>query len=111
MHSTVKLAFAAAGLLALVGSALGEETKFRKARTPEAVQKRDSGQCWRVARKTRMTEDQATGNLVTGYLIGGVVGVMIAANHNDDANKSPKSEFRRQVHDECMMKRGYHQVD
>jgi hypothetical protein len=36
---------------------------------------------------------------------------MIVANSNEDANKNPRSEFRRGVHDECMLKRGYRQVD
>jgi hypothetical protein len=44
---------------------------------------------------------------VTGYLIGGVIGVLIASSENEQANKHPKSAFRRQVHDECMVRRGY----
>jgi hypothetical protein len=111
MNGTLKLTLAGIGMLALLGAASGEETKFRKAGASPASQKRDSGQCWKVAQRTKMTDEQATGNLVTGYLIGGVVGVVIASNSNDDANKNPKSDFRRQVHDECMAKRGYRQID
>ena len=111
MHRTVQLALAALAIAFVVGPAAGEDTKFRKAGSNAAAQKRDSAACWQVAQKTKMTDEQATQNLVTGYLIGGVVGVMIASNSNEDANKSPKSEFRRQVHDECMMKRGYRAVD
>jgi hypothetical protein len=111
MHRTMKLVLAASGLLLVVSTATSQETKFRKAGASAAVQQRDSGQCWKIAQKTKMTEEQATGNLVTGYLIGGVVGVMIASSSNEDANKNPKSDFRRQVHDECMVKRGYRQID
>jgi len=111
MNRTLRLALAGIGMLALLGTASGQETKFRKTGASAAVEKRDSGQCWKIAQKTKMTEEQATGNLVTGYLIGGVVGVMIASNTNEDANTNPKSDFRRQVHDECMAKRGYRTVE
>jgi len=111
MHKAMKLALAAASMLVLLGTAAGEDTKFRKAGTSAAAQKGDSAQCWKIAQKTRMTDEQATQNVVAGYLIGGIVGVMIASSANEEANKDPKSQFRRQVHDECMAKRGYKKVD
>lgn len=111
MNRTLKIAVLAAGLLALTGGALGEETKFRKTATSEAAQNRDSAQCWRAAQKTKQTDEQATGKLLAGYLIGGVVGVAVAANDNADANTNPKSNFRRGVHDECMVKRRYRIVE
>ncbi len=111
MHRTIKLAVVATGLLALVGGAWAEETKFRKTATSAAVQKRDSAQCWRAAQKSNQTDEQATGKLLAGYLIGGVVGVAVAANDNADANKNPRSNYRRGVHDDCMVKRGYRIVE
>jgi len=56
-------------------------------------------------------EEQATQNVVTGYLIGGVIGVLIASSENEQANTDPKSTFRRQLHDECMVKRGYRKAE
>jgi hypothetical protein len=109
MDNTIKVA-AASGLLLLVGTATGQ-TRNSRVGASAVVQQREFGQCWKIAQRTKMTEEQATGNLVTGYLIGGVVGVMIASSSNEDANKNPKSDFRRQVHDECMAKRGYRQLD
>jgi hypothetical protein len=37
--------------------------------------------------------------------------VLITASENEDADKSPKSTFRRQVHDACMEKRGYRKAE
>jgi hypothetical protein len=101
----------AAGTLLLLGSAWGEETKFRKAGASIAMEKRDSAQCWRLAQKAKLTEEQAAQNVVAGYLVGGIIGVMIVSSSNEDANKNPKSQFRRQVHADCMAKRGYKQAD
>ncbi len=36
---------------------------------------------------------------------------MVVSSSNEDANKNPKSQFRRQVHADCMAKRGYKQAD
>ena len=49
--------------------------------------------------------------MVTAYLIGGIVGVLIASSENEDANKNPKSTFRRQLHDACMAERGYRKAE
>jgi Na+/glutamate symporter len=113
MNTTAKILLAATGVLVVCGYALGQdaETIFKKRGTSIAVQKRDSAQCWRTAEKTKLTEEQATQNLVTGYLIGGVIGVLLVQSNNEEANKDPKSAFRRQVHDECMTKRGYEKVN
>ena len=88
-------------------SSIGPFPDLSQASQAQAALKQDSAQCWRLARKARMTEAQANQNLATGYLIGGIVGVLVMASENEDANKNPKSTFRRQVHDACMEKRGY----
>jgi hypothetical protein len=113
MNTTAKALLAAAGALAVCGYALGQEAEatFKKKGTSIAAQKRDSAQCWKTAGKTKLTEEQATQNLVTGYLIGGVIGVLLVQSSNEEANKDPKSAFRRQLHDECMAKRGYEKVN
>lgn len=111
MKTTMKLLLAAAGAALLAAHAAGQETQFTRKRTSAALTKQDSVQCWRLAQKAKMTDDQATQNLATGYLIGGIVGVLITASENEDANKNPKSTFRRQIHDACMEKRGYKKAE
>jgi hypothetical protein len=108
---TAKVVFAGAGALLLCAHALGQEAAFTKKGASAATQKRDSAQCWRLAQKTRLTEEQATQNVVTGYLVGGIIGVLVASSSNEEANKHPKSAFRRQVHDDCMAKRGYQKAE
>lgn len=110
MNTTVKAILAAAGIL-VCGYAIAQEATFRKKGASAAVQKRDSAQCWKIAQKTKLTEEQATQNVVTAYLVGGVIGVLIASSENEQANKDPKSAFRRRVHDECMAKRGYEKAE
>jgi len=111
MNTTAKVVLAAAGALLLSGYALGQDARFTKKGSSAAAQKRDSAQCWKLAQKTKLTEEQAQQNVVTGYLIGGVIGVLIASSSNEEANKDPKSAFKRQVHDECMAKRGYKKAE
>lgn len=111
MRTTARLVLAAAGAALLSAQAIGQETDFTRKRTSQAALKRDSAQCWRQARTARLTEEQATQNLVTGYLVGGIIGVLITSASNEDANKSPKSAFRRQVHDACMERRGYRRAE
>jgi hypothetical protein len=111
MKTTAKLLLAAAGAALLSAHAVGQETQFARKRTSQTTMKQDSAQCWRLAQKARMTDDQATQNLAAGYLIGGIVGVLITASENEDANKNPKSTFRRQLHDACMEKRGYQKAE
>ena len=112
MRTTAKALLAVAGAL-LCGHALGQdaEATFKKKGASVAAQKRDSAQCWRIAQKTKLTDDQATQNVVTGYLVGGVIGVLVAQSNNEEANKHPKSAFRRQVHEECMARRGYEKAE
>ncbi|HEX5959038.1 MAG TPA: hypothetical protein VFY92_10355 [Hyphomicrobiaceae bacterium] len=107
MKATTRLLLAASSAVLLSASAAGEELEFRKRGTSAATQKRDSAQCWRAAQKVKLTEDQKTQNLVTAYLVGGIIGVAVVSSENDDANSNPKSTFRRQLHDTCMEKRGY----
>src|SRR5262245_19853355 len=109
--TTARLLLAAAGAALLSAHAAGQETQFTRKRTSQATLKQDSAQCWRLAQKARLTDDQAAQNLATGYLVGGIVGVLITASENEDANKNPKSSFRRQQHDACMEKRGYTKAD
>jgi hypothetical protein len=111
MNRTAKTFLAAAGALLLCGYALGQETTFTKKGASAAAQKHDSARCWRLARKTKLTEEQATQNVVAGYLVGGIIGVLIASSTNEEANKHPKSAFRRQLHDECMARRGYKKAE
>src|SRR5262245_58373298 len=107
MGTTTKLLVVVAGAALLTAHAAGQDTQFTKKRTSQATMKQDSAQCWRLAQRARMTDEQASQNLATGYLIGGIVGVLITASENEDANKNLKSSFRRQLHDACMEKRGY----
>jgi hypothetical protein len=113
MRGMAGLAIAAVVVGAVVtsGRAMGEETAFTRKGTTLATQHRDSARCWRAAQKARLTEEQATQNLVTAYVVGGVIGVLIASSSNDEANKDPKSAFRRQVHHACMVERGYTKAD
>ncbi len=111
MKTTARVLLAALGAALLSGHAAAQETEFIRKRTSQATLKQDSAQCWRLAQRARLTDEQATQNLMTGYLIGGIVGVLITASENEDANKSPKSAFRRQLHDACMEKRGYKRAE
>ena len=111
MKTTAKAVLAGAGALLLCAHALGQDTTFTNKGASAATQKRDSAQCWRLAQKTKLTEEQATQNVVTGYLVGGIIGVLVASSDNEEANKHPKSAFRRQVHDDCMAKRGYQKAE
>jgi|SRR5687767_12461193 hypothetical protein len=111
MKAISKLLLASAGAALLSAHAVGQDTQFTRKRTSPATLKQDSAQCWRQAQKARLTDDEASQKLVTGYLVGGVIGVLITASENEDANKSPKSTFRRQVHDACMEKRGYRKAE
>jgi hypothetical protein len=107
MHAMAKAVAAGAGALLLSAYASGEDEAFTRKSTSQATLRQDSAACWRLAQRSKLTDDEAMQNLITGYLIGGVVGVLIVASENEEANKSPKSAYRRQVHDACMAKRGY----
>jgi hypothetical protein len=111
MRITAKLLLAAAGAAVLSAHAVGQETQFTRKRTSQATLKQDSAQCWRLAQRAKLTDEQATQNLATGYLVGGIIGVLVTASENEDANKNPKSAFRRRVHDACMEKRGYKRAE
>ena len=111
MKTMAKAVLAGAGALLLCAHALGQDATFTKKGASAAARKGDSAQCWRLAQKTKLTEEQATQNVVTGYLVGGIIGVLVASSDNEEANKHPKSAFRRQVHDDCMVKRGYQKAE
>jgi hypothetical protein len=101
------LAAAVAGGAAVSSRAAAEEAAFTRKGTSLATQQRDSARCWHQAQKARLSEEQATQNIVAAYLVGGIIGVLIVSSANEDANKDPKSAFRRDVHDGCMAQRGY----
>jgi hypothetical protein len=103
------LAAAAAAMLQGCGSA--PDTEFKRPRTSLAVQKGDSDQCWKAAQKNNLNDEEAAGNVVAGYFVGGLVGAMIASSANEEARKDPKSYTRRKAHDECMGQRGYKKVE
>ena len=113
MHGTGGAALAAviAAAAVMSGTAVAEDAAFARKGTSPAMQQRDSARCWRLAQKARLTDEQATQNVVTAYLVGGIIGVLIASSANDEANKDPKSAFRREVHDDCMAKRGYSKAE
>jgi hypothetical protein len=111
MTTTAKLLLAATGVLLLATHASGQEAAFTKKGASQAAQKRDSAGCWRLAQNTRLSDEQATQNVLTAYLVGGIIGVLIVSSANEEANKDPKSAFRRQVHDACMAKRGYRKIE
>src|SRR5262245_33515393 len=104
MRTMARLVPAAAlvGALVIAGQATAQEVAFKKKGTSLATQQRDSVRCWRLAGKARLTDEQATQNLATAYLVGGIIGVLIVSSANEEANKDPKSAFRREVHDDCM---------
>jgi hypothetical protein len=104
--SKLILAAAAASLLPPVGAG-AQEAAFVKKGSSLAVQKRDSDRCWKLAQKARLSEEEANQNLLAGYLIGGIIGVLIVQASNEEANKEPRSFYRRQAHDACMEKLGY----
>jgi hypothetical protein len=106
-----RLPAAAAAVALLCSQAVGQDAEFSRKGTSRAVQSSDSARCWRAAQKARLTEEQATQDLVGAYLVGGIVGVLIVSSANEEANKDPKSAFRRRVHDDCMIKRGYRKAD
>jgi hypothetical protein len=111
MRGIARLAGAAGAAAFLCGQAVGEDAEFTRKGTSRAVQSLDSARCWRAAQKARLTEEQATQDLMSAYLVGGIVGVLIVSSANEEANKDPKSAFRRRVHDDCMVTRGYRKVD
>jgi hypothetical protein len=111
MREIAKLSAAAAAVALLCAQAVGQDAEFSRKGTSRAAQSQDSARCWRMAQKARLTEEQATQDLMAAYLVGGIVGVLIVSSANEDANKDPKSTFRRQVHDECMVRRGYRKVE
>jgi hypothetical protein len=111
MRSASSAILAAAIAVLLSGQAIGQEAAFVRKGASAAAQKRDSDRCWRLAQKARLSEEEANQKLLAGYLIGGIIGVLIVSAENEDANKEPRSFFRRQVHDACMEKLGYRKAD
>lgn len=102
---------AAVAVVMLDGCGSAPDTEFKRRGTSLAVMKSDSDQCWKAAQKTNLSSDEETGNMVTGYVVGGLVGAMIASSATEEARKDPKNYARRKAHDECMTQRGYKKVE
>src|SRR5512145_2221479 len=85
MKAMAKAVLAGVGAVLLCAHALGQDTASTKKGASPAAQKRDSGQCWRLAQRTRLTDEQATQNVVAGYLVGGIIGVLVASSNNEEA--------------------------
>lgn len=122
MRRTVRTVVAAAGALLLCGHALGEEVRIpRKGSSPGFYPSRaihsspallpfrqnrrsDSAECRDLASKP--SGDEAGKELVVGYLIGGLLGALIASSANDKGYDSPGRTSSREAYDRCMAKRG-----
>lgn len=71
----------------------------------------DSNQCWKLAQKENITEAEATGGVVAGTVLFGLVGAAVTAAATEQDLKDPKNYHRRKVHDECMAQRGYKKLE
>jgi hypothetical protein len=113
MRVCVRLPLAAVAVLFLYGCASVEveDTQFKRRQTSLAALKSDSAQCWKLAQKTNFSEAEATGGVVAGYVLFGLVGAAVVASSNAEARDDPKNYHRRKVHDECMTQRGYKKVE
>jgi hypothetical protein len=113
MNRVIGLPLAAVAALSLCACASTgvEDTKFSRRATSLTALKSDSNHCWKLAQKTNISDEDATGGMVAGYLLLGVVGAMVASSSTEEARKDPKNYHRRKVHDECMMQRGYKKVE
>jgi hypothetical protein len=109
----VRLPLAAVAVLFLYGCTSVEmaDTQFKRRSTSLAALKSDSDQCWKLAQKTNISSEDATGGMVMGYALFGLVGAAVVASSNEEARKDPKNYHRRKVHDECMTQRGYKKVE
>jgi hypothetical protein len=113
MSRAIWLPIAGVAVFFLNGCASGqvEDTKFARRGTSLSALQSDSHQCWKLAQKTNISSEEATGNVIAGTLLFGMVGGAIAASSTQDALKDPKNHHRRKVHDECMAKRGYKKAE
>jgi hypothetical protein len=113
MRVCVRLPLAAVAVLFLYGCASVEveDTQFKRRNTSLAALKSDSAQCWKLAQKTNFSDAEATGGVVMGYVLFGVIGAAAVASSNEEARNDPKNYHRRKVHDECMTQRGYKKVE
>jgi hypothetical protein len=113
MIRAIGLPLAGVAVLFLSGCASGpiEDTKFSRRGTSLTALQSDSNQCWKLAQKENISNEEATGNVIAGTLLFGMVGGAVAASSTQEALKDPKNYHRRKVHDECMAKRGYKKVE
>src|SRR5687767_4218630 len=79
----------AAAVVMLHGCGSAPDTEFKRRGTSLSVLKSDSDQCWKAAQKTNINEEEAAGNMVAGYFVGGLVGAMVASSANEEARKDP----------------------
>jgi hypothetical protein len=113
MNRAIGLPLAAVAVLFLYGcgSAGIEDTKFARRNTPLAALQNDSDHCWKLAQKENISDADATGGKVAGYLLLGLVGYAAMSSAVEEDRKDPKNSVRRKAHDECMAKRGYRKVE
>jgi hypothetical protein len=113
MNRAIGLPLAAVAVLFLYGCGSGgiEDTKFTRRSTPLAALQSDSDQCWKLAQKENISDADATGGVVAGAVLFGLVGAAVTAAAVEQDRKDPKNAHRRKVHDECMAQRGYKKVE
>jgi hypothetical protein len=114
MRRTIGLSLAAVAVLLMNGCAsvdLDETARFKRRGTSVASLKGDSDQCWRVAQKSNISDSEATGDMVAGYVLFGLVGMAVASGATEEARNDPKNYHRRKVHDECMVRKGYKRIE
>jgi hypothetical protein len=58
--------------------------------------------CWRRAKREKLAHEDATQNVVIGYLAGGLIGATITSSKNEEAYQDQKGKFRRDAFDRCL---------
>lgn len=61
--------------------------------------------CWRRAKRAKIAQEDATQNVVVGYLAGGLIGAAITSSQNEEAYLDQKGKFRREAFDRCLASR------
>jgi uncharacterized protein YceK len=113
MNRVIALPLAAVVVLFLSGCASSgiEDTQFRRRSTSLATLQNDSAQCWKLAQKKNISAADATGGVVMGTILFGLVGAAVTAAAVEQDRQDPKNAVRRAAHDECMTQRGYKKVE
>jgi hypothetical protein len=113
MNRAIGLPLAAVVVLGLNACASSgiEDTQFRRRSTSLTTLKSDSAQCWKLAQKKNVSAADATGGVVMGTILFGVIGAAATAYAVEQDKQDPKNSVRRAAHDECMTQRGYKKVE